>query len=120
MTTVASDARRHFTRSFGGEPTLVASAAGRVNLIGEHVDYNGGVALPIAIQRRTAVAVRIKDGAHVTHLNSGGTGGVLRIDHAKLARRRKWTDYPSGVLDQLVGAGIDVPGLEVAVASDIP
>jgi galactokinase len=118
---VADDARRHFEKSFGGEPTLVASAAGRVNLIGEHVDYNGGVALPIAIQRRTAVAIRRRDGdAKVTRLNSGGTGGVLRIDHAKLARRRKWTDYPSGVLDQLVGAGIDLPAFDVAVASDVP
>lgn len=119
VSNLAADARRHFTKAFGGEPTLVASAAGRVNLIGEHVDYNGGVALPIAIQRRTAVAVRIASGA-VTRINSGGTGGVLKIDHAKLARRRRWTDYPSGVLDQLVGAGVDMPGLEVAVASDIP
>ncbi len=120
MSSVAADARRHFTKSFGGEPTVVASAAGRVNLIGEHVDYNGGVALPIAIQRRTAVAVRVRDGARVSRLNSGGTGGVLTLDHAALVRRRKWTDYPSGVLDQLIGAGLDVPGLDVAVASDVP
>ncbi|MBA4070648.1 MAG: galactokinase [Gemmatimonas sp.] len=117
---IADGARRHFAAAFGGEPTLVASAAGRVNLIGEHVDYSGGEALPIAIQRRTAVAVRLRSGAKVTRINSGGTGGVLTIDHARLARRGKWTDYPSGVLDQLVGAGIEVPGLEVAVASDIP
>ncbi len=117
---IADEARRHFAMSFGGKPTLVASAAGRVNLIGEHVDYNGGEALPIAIQRRTAVAIRLHDGAKVTHVNSGGTGGVLRIDHARLARRRKWTDYLSGVLDQLIGAGVDVPGLDVAIASDVP
>lgn len=116
----ASEARRHFTRAFGGEPTLVASAAGRVNLIGEHVDYNGGEALPIAIQRRTAVAVRVRAGDRVTRINSGGTGGVLTIDHAQLRRRKKWTDYPSGVLDQLIGADVDVPGLDVALASDIP
>ena len=117
---IADEARRHFTRSFGGEPTLVASAAGRVNLIGEHVDYNGGEALPIAIQRRTAVAVRLRAGDRVTRINSGGTGGILTLDHAQLRRRKQWTDYPSGVLDQLIGAGIDVPGLDVAVASDIP
>lgn len=118
--TVAEEARRHFSRSFGGEPSLVVSAAGRVNLIGEHVDYNGGEALPIAIQRRTAVAVRVRAGAKVTRINSGGTGGVLQLDHARLARRRKWTDYPAGVLDQFIGKGIDVPGMEVAVASDVP
>jgi len=119
-TPIANAARRHFAKSFGGDPSLVVSAAGRVNLIGEHVDYNGGEALPIAIQRRTAIAIRRKDGEKVTRINSGGTGGVLKIDHARLARRRKWTDYPAGVLDQLIGAGVDVPGLEVAVASDVP
>lgn len=117
---IVDDVRRHFEQSFGGEPTLVVSAAGRVNLIGEHVDYNGGEALPIAIQRRTAVALRARDGARVTRINSGGTGGVLTLDHAKLARRRKWTDYPSGVLDQLIGAAVELPGLEVALASDVP
>lgn len=118
---IADEAREHFTKSFGGDPTLVVSAAGRVNLIGEHVDYVGGEALPIAIQRRTAVAIRLRTGGgKSTRINSGGTGGVLTLDHAKLARRRKWTDYPAGVLDQLLGAGIDVPGLEVAVASDVP
>ncbi|MDQ8155415.1 MAG: galactokinase [Gemmatimonadota bacterium] len=117
---IAEEARDHFIKSFGGEPTLVVSAAGRVNLIGEHVDYNGGEALPIAIQRRTAVAIRRHDGAATTRINSGGTGGVLTLDHARLARKRKWTDYPAGVLDQLIGAGIEVPGIEVAVASDVP
>jgi galactokinase len=120
LSPIADDARRHFQKSFGHEPSLVVSAAGRVNLIGEHVDYNGGEALPIAIQRRTAVAIRRNEGERVTRINSGGTGGVLKIDHGRLARRRKWTDYPAGVLDQLIGAGIDVPGLEVAVASDVP
>lgn len=116
----AQEARRHFTNSFGGEPDLVVSAAGRVNLIGEHVDYNGGWALPIAIQRRTAVAIRVCAGANVTRINSGGTGGVLTLDHAALQRRRQWTDYPSGVLDQLVGEGVPLPGFEMAVASDVP
>ncbi|MHB1311552.1 MAG: galactokinase [Gemmatimonadaceae bacterium] len=116
----AADARRHFTKSFGGAPDLVVSAAGRVNLIGEHVDYNGGWALPIAIQRRTAIAIRLCAGSNVTRINSGGTGGVLTLDHAELQRRRQWTDYPSGVLDQLVGDGVSLPGFEVAVASDVP
>ena len=117
---IAEEARSHFRKSFDGEPTLVASAAGRVNLIGEHVDYNGGEALPIAIQRRTAVAIRVRGGEKTTRINSGGTGGVLTLDYAKLSRKKKWTDYPAGVLDQFIGAGLDIPGLDVAVASDVP
>lgn len=120
MSTVARDARRFFVRAFGGEPELVVSAAGRVNLIGEHVDYNGGIALPIAIQRRTAVAIRRHREGRWTRIQSGGNGGVLKIDHAKLARCKRWTDYPAGVLDQLMEAQHDLPGFDVALASNIP
>ena len=57
--TAAADAggvRSLFVERFGREPEIVASAPGRVNLIGEHTDYNGGEVLPIAILRRTWVA----------------------------------------------------------------
>src|SRR3954469_24985184 len=47
-----------FQRTYGTAPRTVASAPGRVNLIGEHLDYNGGAALPLAVQRRVWVAVR--------------------------------------------------------------
>ena len=50
-------AARAYKDKFGEEPELVASAPGRVNLIGEHTDYNGGFVLPCAIDRRIAVAV---------------------------------------------------------------
>ena len=49
----ASDAREYFRQVFGGDPDVVGSAPGRVNIIGEHTDYNGGQVLPIAIDRRT-------------------------------------------------------------------
>ena len=51
-----------FTSSFATRPTVAASAPGRVNLIGEHTDYNGGPVLPVAIERRTAIAARLSDG----------------------------------------------------------
>jgi galactokinase len=50
-----------FTGTFGAQPTGVWSAPGRVNLIGEHTDYNGGLALPIALPQRTCAAVRLRD-----------------------------------------------------------
>ena len=58
---VVDDAASLFARSFGGEPDGVWSAPGRVNLIGEHTDYNGGLALPIALPQRTYAAVRLRD-----------------------------------------------------------
>ena len=117
---IANEAREHFRKSFKHEPTLVVSAAGRVNLIGEHVDYNGGEALPIAIQRRTAVAISVREHERRTRINSGGTGGVLSLDRQKLSRKKRWTDYPAGVLQQMLRGGMELPGFEVAVASDVP
>ena len=55
-------AAKAYTEKFGGSPDLVASAPGRVNLIGEHTDYNGGFVLPCAIDRRIAVAVGTGEG----------------------------------------------------------
>ena len=59
----AASVRALFAQRFGREPDLVASAPGRVNLIGEHTDYNGGEVLPIAISRRTWVAETARDDA---------------------------------------------------------
>jgi galactokinase len=115
-----SDVRSHFTRAFGSAPAVVASAPGRVNLIGEHTDYNGGVVLPIAVDLRTSVAVSTRVGARVTRLVSGGTGGIVSIDHARLERAGRWTDYVAGVLDEFARLGFDVPGLDIAIESDVP
>jgi galactokinase len=53
-------AKQAFAERFGGAPDLVAQAPGRVNLIGEHTDYNDGFVLPLAIDRGTVVAARLK------------------------------------------------------------
>ncbi|MDQ2782991.1 MAG: galactokinase family protein, partial [Actinomycetota bacterium] len=57
----APEAARTFRELFGQEPSGVWSAPGRVNLIGEHTDYNGGLALPIALPQRTYAAMRLRD-----------------------------------------------------------
>ena len=72
-----------FTMAYGYRPRVVASAPGRVNLIGEHVDYNGGAVLPIAIGQRTWVAV--------------GGGGVIRGSRgARVDRRGRDDDLNRG------------------------
>ena len=58
---VVESVSRAFERRFGDAPTGVWSAPGRVNLIGEHTDYNGGLCLPIALPHRTYVALRRRD-----------------------------------------------------------
>ena len=74
-----------FRDAFGEPPRAVASAPGRVNLIGEHTDYNGGFVLPIAIDRTTTVAVAARD------------DGVMRCRSLEMADDSGWTKYVDGV-----------------------
>jgi galactokinase len=109
--------RRLFAR-FGARPGAVAEAPGRVNLIGEHTDYNGGLVLPAALERRTVVAVRVS--------GSPGVRGISREEGEAEAAlddppQRTWLDYVRGVaLEVDRSFGPSGKGLEVAVASEVP
>src|SRR5918999_3969750 len=106
-------AARAYEDNFGEEPELVASAPGRVNLIGEHTDYNGGFVLPCAVGRRVAVAV--------------GRGGhelySTNFDEARPMTGEKdssWADYPRGVVWVLGEGGGEIEGFRAAFAGDLP
>ena len=112
-----------FRKTYGRDPDVVASAPGRVNLIGEHTDYNGGEVLPIAIARRTWVAAAGRD--------SGSDGAVLRAvsstepgaGRASLdasVRSGNWWDYVLGVAAPLMHAEAVGRSLDIAVMSDVP
>ncbi|MDR1512908.1 MAG: galactokinase [Propionibacteriaceae bacterium] len=110
-----------FESTFGGEPAGVWASPGRVNLIGEHTDFNRGLVLPIALPQRTyAVARRRGDG--VVRLVSDGIGGPEQVTLQEIApgRPASWARYPAGVLWALGQAGHAVGGLDVAFASDVP
>jgi galactokinase len=113
-------ARDLFAHRFGREPAVVASAPGRVNLIGEHTDYNGGEVLPIAISRRTAVAVapaRAERQSTAVSATQDETG-IFTVRHPE--RAGAWWDYVAGVAHELGRAGIALPEVDVAVWSDVP
>ena len=112
-------ASRLFADTFGGEPAVVASAAGRVNLIGEHTDYNGGEVLPIAIDRRTVVALRPNGGPEWRAVSATETTRG-RFDAQPRERAGAWWDYLAGVVVELAAAGIALPTCDVAVWSDVP
>ena len=105
-----------FRSSFGSEPAVVASAPGRVNLIGEHLDYNGGPVLPVAIDRRTAVAV---SRAAEWEMVSGLDGVVHRRDPGA-PLDQSWTDYAAGVVRVLRAEDAAPSAARVAVAGNLP
>ena len=113
MREIEDKAARAFGEEFGQTPQLVASAPGRVNLIGEHTDYNGGFVLPYAIERRVAVAV------------GRGRGELYSADFdekrpAKTTREGNWADYPRGVAWAVREAGFEVGPFRAAFAGDVP
>lgn len=105
-------ATQAYREKFGEEPDLVASAPGRVNLIGEHTDYNGGFVLPCAIDRRIAVAV------------GAGEGGLYSADFDETRslgeKDSSWADYPRGVAWAMDEAGYGLGAFRAAFAGDVP
>ncbi|MEV7972561.1 galactokinase [Cellulomonas sp. NPDC089187] len=114
-------ARVLFARHFDAEPTGVWSAPGRVNLIGEHTDYNGGLALPFALPHRTYVAVTPVDSDRI-RLVSAQEQGVREVDLSTVGPGtvEGWPSYVAGVAWALRQAGHDVRGFDIAVDSCVP
>lgn len=110
-----------FRETYGHEPPILASAPGRVNLIGEHTDTSGGFVFPCAIDRRIAVAARPCGGA--SHWRSTSFGSVESLDVTTIepGSVEGWARYPAGIAWAFRAQGIgDVPNLEAVVASDLP
>ncbi|MDR0284985.1 MAG: galactokinase, partial [Propionibacteriaceae bacterium] len=106
---------------FGGEPVGVWEAPGRVNLIGEHTDYNAGLVLPIALPQRTYVAARPRADGLVCCVSDGmPVGDPVALADIAPGHPAGWERYPAGVLWALAEAGHAVGGLDAAFASDVP
>lgn len=111
-----------FESTFGSAPDGVWQAPGRVNLIGEHTDYNEGFVLPFAIDKTAKVAVRIRDDSRIRLLSTFGEQGLVEADITTLApgSAKGWTKYPLGVAWALQQRGIHIPGFDLLMDSDVP
>ncbi len=113
--------RRAHARAFGAPPELVASAPGRVNLIGEHTDYNDGFVLPMTIERRVWAAASVRTDRRLgLHSLDSDARSVLRLDALAPGPAGDWTNYPAGVVAGLIAAGAVSGGLDLTVTGEVP
>jgi galactokinase len=118
--TAADRARVAFSERFGGEPEGVWAAPGRVNVIGEHTDYNDGYVLPIALPHTTRAAVGRRTDGRIALASLQGDREIveLAVDELVPGRPGGWAGYPAGVVeglrDRLSG------GASVLVDTDVP
>lgn len=141
MTVCREDLRVLFEARYGGAPQWVVRAPGRVNLIGEHTDYNDGFVLPLAIDRAVWIALRRRDDRRVVVesadfnaraefcLDELGEEYGQRLEcrqrpeptgPAESRQTGAWTEYLKGVAWSLQGAGCQLSGWEGVVRGDVP
>jgi galactokinase len=119
----AEQLQSRFQEAFGRTATVLARAPGRVNLIGEHTDYNEGFVLPAAITRETRMLVAPRDDGRV-HLSALDLDRQTTFDLAdgtvSPSREERWSNYVRGVAAGLLQAGYRLRGMDALMQGDVP
>ena len=111
----------HFEQLFGAAPMLEVSAAGRINLIGEHVDYCGGKVMPASLNLRSTVLAR-RNGTHVVRVYADDLNVTAELDLNDLDQYRGlgWGKYHAGVLSVMKKAGMPLVGCDLYCSCTVP
>jgi galactokinase len=110
-----------FAKTFGQAPRWIASAPGRVNLIGEHTDYNEGLVLPMAIEHRTTIAADVADTPTATLFSlTTGESATFKIHKDMKRGEPGWANYVKGVVAGFVRLGVPIRGFNAVINSDVP
>jgi galactokinase len=116
-----SDAASGLAQHFDAKPSVTATAPGRVNLIGEHIDYCDGFVLPFAIDRHIVIAGRANNSDQVRIASSlGGDVASFSVAQPVVEGEPKWTNYLRGVIRGFQDRGHTVPGFNAFIVSSIP
>lgn len=115
-----AELRRDFLEHFGSVPQIFR-APGRVNLIGEHTDYNDGFVMPVAIQFYAYVAIASRGGQYIrVRSRNFDESAEFSIAENSRGARGHWSDYVRGVLGVFRAQGITVDGADVMISSEVP
>jgi len=121
---LAIDLARQFQMIYGRAPRWFVGAPGRVNVIGEHTDYNDGFVLPMAIERYTVMAADLarNPAAPAISIYDAQFHETVAIDISGTVERGlpKWTNYPRGVIAGFQRRGVKIPALDVVMLSNVP
>ncbi len=115
----AEKATETFRNIFGCTETLVVRSPGRVNIIGEHTDYNEGFVLPAAIDKAIYVAIGKRSDAAV-HLYAADFKERVEVQLKDIQPTKDWPTYILGVVDQLIKRGHNISGFNLVVDGDVP
>ncbi len=121
INSLVHEARAALLSRFGVSSTVVAVAPGRVNLIGEHIDYCDGFVLPFAIERAVVIAAApngISEARVATAFD--GEGAVIPLSEPQQISDPKWSNYLRGVIEGFRLRGIEVPGFDAFIVSSLP
>ena len=121
---LAAHAAAEFQKIYGRPPRWIVAAPGRVNIIGEHTDYNDGFVLPMAIERYTVIAAGrpAKDTKQI-QLRSTCEDKPVTIDLARPLKpfpKGAWANYPTGVIAGFLACGLNPGGFDALIHSNVP
>lgn len=121
LSDLVSDAAAAFASRFQSQPAITAAAPGRVNLIGEHIDYCDGFVMPFAIDRYIVITGRA-NGTTEARVGSALADGIVTIDLTQIQEpsEPKWANYLRGVIRGFQDRGHHIPGFDAYIISSVP
>ncbi len=115
------DLIRSHLEEYGQGPNIIAQAPGRVNLIGEHTDYNEGFVLPMAIDYYVRVAVSGRKDQHLRFFSADFKDRKrTSLSNLRFKKEDRWANYPKAIISVLLNRGYDIGGLSFTVTGNIP
>ena len=113
--------KQSHVEEYGKAPEIIASAPGRVNLIGEHTDYNDGFVFPMAIDFTVRVAITRRKDSHLRFFSVDYKDRKrATLPTLRYRKEDRWANYPKGIIAQFLERGHPLGGMDITIHGDIP